>query len=98
MKGAVSSPPIGHSSRPRTVVVVDGGSERVLLLSEDLAIERRDTALECTVRESPPSQTQWAPSAAHYGALWTLRTSLTPGVCTQDREIRTETRAGRPTA
>ena len=30
----------------------------------------------------------------HYGALWTLRTSLTPGVCTHDREIRTETPAG----
>ena len=41
-----------------------------------------------------PTQTQ-CPSVAHYGSLRTLRTSLTPGVCTQDCEIRTETPAGR---
>ena len=87
---ALCSLPKSHSSRPRTVVVADGNSERVLLLSEDLAIERCDTALECTVRGPFPK-----PSAAHFGVLWTLRTSLTPGVCTQDREIRTETTAGR---
>ena len=36
-----------------------------------------------------------AGSACPYRALWTLRTSLTPGVCTQDREIRTEAAAKR---
>ena len=48
----------------------------------------------CTGRGAPPISNR-PPSAAHYGALWTLLTLLTPGVCTQDREIRTETSAGR---
>ena len=82
---------------PHGVVVgkeVDEGSDRVLQLSEDLAIEHHDTALVKTVRRSPPVRMD-PPSVAHHGALWTLRTSLTPGVCNQDREIRTETPAGR---
>ena len=60
------------------------GSERQLLLKEALAIEVADTAIESTVRRALPKP-RVPPSAAYYGTLWTLRTSLTPGVL-----IRTE--------
>ena len=56
-KGTSCVCPKGPSSQLRATVVseeVDGGSERVLLLSEELAIEHHDTALECTGRLSPP--------------------------------------------
>ena len=74
---------------PHVVVVgeeVDDGNETVLWLSEDLAIEHHDTAFVRTVRGAPPIP-NGASSAAPCGVLWTLLTSLTPGVCTQDREI-----------
>ena len=85
-----------HRSPARQVVSeeVDGGSERVLLLSQELAIEHHDAALECANRVSPPILHETS-SAAHHGALWTLPTSLARGVCTEDREIQTETPASR---
>ena len=49
--------PKGLSSQLRATVAseeVDGGSERVLLLSEELAIEHHDMELECTGWESHP--------------------------------------------
>ena len=71
-----------HSSRPQTTT-----------RKEDRAIEVAASALVCT--GWGPSRTQRPPPRLPTTELWTLRTSLTPGVCTQDCEIRTETPAGR---
>ena len=56
---------------------------------EALVIEVADTAIGSTVRRALPKPSG-PPSAAYYGTLGTLRTSLTPGVL-----IRTETQASR---
>ena len=46
-------------------------------------------------RSEGSSHTQWAPSAAHYGVCGRSGHHSRLGVCAQDREIRTETPAGR---